>query len=177
MSPSHAVDWLEHLSTVALIQSGILEYQQNFCRYYGCGRIWHWVFLRCEAIKYVSYIWCSIIKSILLVLTVLAWQSLHGIWSASTHIRRSSVEQSVSQGMDRWCHSFPYTMVSLFPKEWTDGIIAKIPKKGNLSSPIIPKVILDRIKDHLYSTTDREHQTYNHRAKCWIPFRFASGFL
>ena len=51
-------------------------------------------------------------------------------------------------------------------EEWTDGIIVKIPKKGNLNicvnwrgicvmpaiSKIISKVILDRRKDHLYST-------------------------
>ena len=57
-----------------------------------------------------------------------------------------------------------------FPEEWTDGIIVKIPKKGNLKicdnwrgicvlpaiSKIISKVILDRIKDHLYSIIDRE---------------------
>ena len=53
-----------------------------------------------------------------------------------------------------------------FPEEFSDGIMVQIPKKGNLKnfdnwrgifvlpafSKIISKVILDRIKDHLYST-------------------------
>ena len=57
----------------------------------------------------------------------------------------------------------------VFPEEWTDGIIVKIPKKGNLKicynwrgicvlpaiSKIICKIILHRIKDHIYSTIDR----------------------
>ena len=56
-----------------------------------------------------------------------------------------------------------------FPAEWRDGIIVKIPKKGNLkicnnwrenwilpaNSKNISKVILDGTKDHLYSTIDR----------------------
>ena len=55
-----------------------------------------------------------------------------------------------------------------FAEECTVGIIVKIPKKGNLKicdnwrgtcvltaiSKIISKVLLDRIKDHLYSTID-----------------------
>ena len=57
-----------------------------------------------------------------------------------------------------------------FPEEWTDGIIEKIPKKGNLKiwdnwrgicvlpaiSKIIYKGILDRIRDHLYCIIARE---------------------
>ena len=57
-----------------------------------------------------------------------------------------------------------------FPEEWTDGIIVKMPKKGNLKicdnwlgkcvlpaiSKIISKLILDRIKDNLYAIIDRE---------------------
>ena len=57
-----------------------------------------------------------------------------------------------------------------FLAEWIDGIIVKIPKKGNLKicdnwrgicvvpaiSKIRSKVILDRIKDHLYYTIYRE---------------------
>ena len=67
-----------------------------------------------------------------------------------------------------------------FPEEWTDGIIVKITKKSNLKicdnwrgicvlpaiCKIIFKVILDRTKDHLYSTIDRDRE----------PFRFAFGF-
>ena len=57
-----------------------------------------------------------------------------------------------------------------FPEQWTDGIFVKIPQKGNLKlcddlrgicvlpaiSKIICKVILDRIKNHHFSTIDRE---------------------
>ena len=57
-----------------------------------------------------------------------------------------------------------------FPVERIDGIIVKIPKNANPKicdnwqgicvlpaiSKIISKVILDRIKDHLYSSIDRE---------------------
>ena len=77
-----------------------------------------------------------------------------------------------------------------FPEEWTDGIIVKIPKKGYpricdnwrgicvlpAISKIISKVLLDRIKDHLYSSIDREQAGFrpgsscvdhiNHREKC-----------
>ena len=61
-----------------------------------------------------------------------------------------------------------------FPSEWTDGIIIKIPKKGNLRecdnwrgvcvlpafSKIIAKVILEHIKDPLISTIDAEQVGY-----------------
>ena len=57
-----------------------------------------------------------------------------------------------------------------FPSEWTDGIIVKIPKKGNLRDcdiwrgicvlPVVAKmslkIILERLKQHLYSTIDAE---------------------
>ena len=58
----------------------------------------------------------------------------------------------------------------VFPEEWADGIIVKISKKGNLKIcdnwrgicvlpaiyKIISKLILDRIKDYLYSTINRD---------------------
>ena len=61
-----------------------------------------------------------------------------------------------------------------FPEEWTDGIIVKMPKKGNLKicnnwrgicdlpaiSKIMSKVIQKRIKDHLYSTIDPEQTDF-----------------
>ena len=61
-------------------------------------------------------------------------------------------------------------MSEAFREEWSDGIIVKIPKNDNRKildnwrgvcvlpalSKIIAKVILDRIKDHLYSTIVRE---------------------
>ena len=61
-----------------------------------------------------------------------------------------------------------------FPEECTDGIIVKMPKKGNLKicnnwrgicdlpaiSKIISKVILDRIKDHLYAIIDPEQTDF-----------------
>ena len=57
-----------------------------------------------------------------------------------------------------------------FSEEWINGIILKMPETGNLKIcdnwrgicvllaifNFIPKVILDRIKDHLYSTIDRD---------------------
>ena len=57
-----------------------------------------------------------------------------------------------------------------FPEEWIDGIIVKMPKNGNLKicdnwqgicilpaiSKIISKIIVDRNKNHLYPTIDRE---------------------
>ena len=67
-----------------------------------------------------------------------------------------------------------------FPEEWTDGIIVKIPKKGNLQicdnwrgicvlpaiSKIISKVRLDRIKDHIYSTKHREQAGFRPGSSC-----------
>ena len=68
-----------------------------------------------------------------------------------------------------------------FPEEWTDGIIVKFPKKkGNLKicdnwrgicvllaiSKIISNVMLDRIKDHLYSTIDREQAGFRPESSC-----------
>ena len=62
------------------------------------------------------------------------------------------------------------------PEEWTDGIMVKIPKKGNLNicnnwrgicvPKIISKIILDRIKHHLYSTIDREHAGFRPGSSC-----------
>ena len=65
-------------------------------------------------------------------------------------------------------------------EEWTDGIIVKIPKKGNLKicnnwrgicvlpaiSKINSMVILDRIKDHLYFTIDREQAGFRPGSSC-----------
>ena len=67
-----------------------------------------------------------------------------------------------------------------FTEEWTDGIIVIIPKKCNLKIcnnwlgicvlpaifKIISKVILDRIKDHLYSTIDREQAGFRIGSSC-----------
>ena len=67
-----------------------------------------------------------------------------------------------------------------FPEEWTFGIIVKIKKKGNLKifdnwrgtcvlpaiSKISFKVILDRIKYHLYSTIDREQAGFRPESSC-----------
>ena len=67
-----------------------------------------------------------------------------------------------------------------FPEERTDGISVKIPKKSNLKIcenwrgicvlPEIPKiifkVILDRIKDHLYSSIDREQAGFRPGSSC-----------
>ena len=59
------------------------------------------------------------------------------------------------------------------PDELTDGIIVKMPKKGNLKicvlsaiSKIISKVILHRINDHLYSTIVREQSGFRHGSSC-----------
>ena len=71
-------------------------------------------------------------------------------------------------------------ILEAFPEEWTDGIIAKIPKKGNLKicdnwreicvlpaiSNIISKVILERIKDHLYSIIGREQAGFRPGSSC-----------
>ena len=68
----------------------------------------------------------------------------------------------------------------LSEEEWTDGIIVKVPKKGNLKicdnwrgicvlpaiSKIISNIILDRIKDHLYSTIDREQAGFRPGSSC-----------
>ena len=64
----------------------------------------------------------------------------------------------------------------VIPEEWTD---VKIPKQGNLKicdncricvmpaiSKVICKVILDQIKDHLYSTIDREQAGFRPRSSC-----------
>ena len=62
-----------------------------------------------------------------------------------------------------------------FAEKWTDGIIMKIPKNGNIkicenwlgicvlpaTANFISKVLLDRIKDHLYSTIDGERAATN----------------
>ena len=64
-----------------------------------------------------------------------------------------------------------------FHEEWTDGIIVQIAKKGNLQisdhlrgicvlpaiSKIICKVILDKIKDRLYTTIHREQAGFRPR--------------
>ena len=89
-----------------------------------------------------------------------------------------------------------------FPEEWNDGIIVKIPKKGNLKvcdnwrgicvlaaiSKSISKVILDRIRDYLYSTIDHEQAGFRPGSSCadhnntlriiieQSAFLFASGF-
>ena len=71
-------------------------------------------------------------------------------------------------------------MSEAFPEEWTDGIIVKIIKKGNIKicdnwrricvltaiSKIISKLILDRIKDHLYSTIYREQAGFRPGSSC-----------
>ena len=82
-----------------------------------------------------------------------------------------------------------------FPSEWTDGIIIKIPKKGNLRecdnwrgnyvlpavSKIIAKVILER-KDPLISAIEAEQAGFkaggksNHRTVQRIAVRSAYGF-
>ena len=65
-----------------------------------------------------------------------------------------------------------------FPEEWTDGIIVKIPINLKISdngrgicvlfaiSKIISKVILDRIKEHLYSIIDREQVGFRPGSSC-----------
>ena len=66
------------------------------------------------------------------------------------------------------------------PNEWTDGIIVKISKKGNLRdcdnwrgicvlpavSKIIAKVILERIRDPLISTVDAEQAGFRAGSSC-----------
>ena len=62
----------------------------------------------------------------------------------------------------------------VIPEEWTDGIIVKMPKKGNLKIcvnwrgicvlPAISKIISK--EDHLYSTIDREQAGFRHGSSC-----------
>ena len=67
-----------------------------------------------------------------------------------------------------------------YPQEWTEGIIVKIPKKGDprdcnnwrgicvLPSvhKIVTKVILDRLKEHLYNTVDAAQAGFRPGSSC-----------
>ena len=68
----------------------------------------------------------------------------------------------------------------VFPDEWTDGIIVKIPKKGNLKicdnwrgisvlpavSKIIEKIVLERMKKAIYATIAREQAGFISGSSC-----------
>lgn len=67
-----------------------------------------------------------------------------------------------------------------FPSDWTEGIIVKIPKKGDLRlcdnwrgicvlpavSKIVAKVILERLKQALYATIDAEQAGFRPGSSC-----------
>ena len=68
----------------------------------------------------------------------------------------------------------------IFPDEWTDGIIVKIPKKGNQKicdnwrgisvlpavSKIVEKIVLERMKKSIYATIAREQAGFISGSSC-----------
>ena len=81
--------------------------------------------------------------------------------AAEVRIRRSLVERSVCRGMDRWYHCENSKKDNLNICDNWRGICVLL-----AISKIIAKVILDRIKDHPYSTIDREQAGFRPGSSC-----------